>query len=296
MTALTTPATERSILVTGASTGIGYHCAHALAKRGYPVFAAARKKDDVDRLAAEGLNAIRMDMQDSSSIHLGLEQVLRQTNNKLYGLFNNAGFGQPGALEDVSRDSLRAQFETNVFGPHELTAAVLPIMREQGCGRIIQNSSVLGFVGMAYRGAYNASKFALEGYSDTLRQELAETNIHVSIIQPGPIESKFRDNAYLKFKENIDPQNSYHRDVYQLLAQRLEKGSDDPYTLGPEAVFKALVHALEAKRPKIRYRVTKPTQYCAILKRLLGDNGFDWILRKAQAREKAAIAQQSQGK
>lgn len=284
------PIEKRAVLITGASTGIGYHAAHALKNRGYQVFASARKTDDVERLAAEGLNAIRIDMQDSASIHLGVEQVLRQTQNHLYGLFNNAGFGQPGAVEDVSRDALRAQFETNVFGLHEITCSIIPVMREQGYGRIIQNSSVLGFVGLAYRGAYNSSKFALEGLTDTLRVELSDTPIKVSIIQPGPIESRFRENAYQKFRENIDLQNSYHQKIYQMVSQRLAHGSNDPYTLGPEAVSKALIHALESKNPKIRYRVTKPTVYMAWLKRLLSDRRFDWLVKKILDDEKKEAA------
>ncbi|MAZ43837.1 MAG: short-chain dehydrogenase [Legionellales bacterium] len=279
------PIEKRAVLVTGASTGIGYHAACTLKQRGYQVFAAARKTDDVQRLAAEGFNAIRMDMQDSASIHLGVEQVLRQTQNRLYGLFNNAGFGQPGAVEDVSRDALRAQFETNVFGLHELTCAVIPVMREQGYGRIIQNSSILGFVGLAYRGAYNSSKFALEGLTDTMRVELSNTPIKVSIIQPGPIVSKFRENAYQKFRENIDQNNSYHQKTYHLVTRRLSEGSDDPYTLGPEAVTNAVIHALESKRPKIRYRITKPTIYMAWLKRLLSERRFDRLVKHVMESE-----------
>lgn len=280
------PLAERAVLITGCSSGIGHACAHGLHKRGYRVFASARDPQDVKRLEAEGLEAVRLDMRDSASIHLALEQVLAATGNKLFGLFNNAGFGQPGALEDVSRDVLRTQFETNVFGVQELTCAVLPIMREQGYGRIIQNSSVLGFVSMAYRGAYNASKYALEGLSDTLRLELQDTPIRISLIEPGPIVSQFRHNAYQQFKRHINQENSYHREKYKRLVKRFETQEQvDGFTLGPEAVLKPLIHALESKRPRVRYRVTIPTKAMAILKRLLPDRALDALLGASAKRE-----------
>lgn len=272
---------KKSILITGCSSGIGHHAAFALHARGYDVYACARQQKDVESLQANGLKAYRCDLQDSQSIQDCVQQVLAQTNGHLDALFNNAGFGQPGALEDISRADLRAQFETNVFGVMELTRAVIPVMRAQGYGRIIQNSSVLGFVAMGYRGAYNASKYALEGLSDTLRVELRDMPIYVSIIQPGPIRSKFRINAYEQFKKHIEPQTSHHRLYYEQAEKRFQSDKDDPFTLGPEAVVKALYHALEARRPKTRYRVTTPTKVFSLLKRLLPDQTMDAILYRA---------------
>ncbi len=272
-----------AILITGCSSGIGHHVAHALARRGYRVFASARRKEDVERLRAEGLDeALQLDLDDSASIHAAVFRVLERTGGRLYGLFNNGAYGQPGAVEDLGREVLRAQLETNLLGTHELTCAVLPVMRRQGEGRIIQNSSVLGFAAMPYRGAYNCSKFALEGLTDTLRLELAGTGIHVSLIEPGPIRSRFRENAWRKFQENIDMERSPHRQRYLNLIERLKKEGDAaPFTLGPEAVLKRVIHALESPRPKPRYYVTFPTYLFGFLRRVLSTRALDRVLLKA---------------
>ncbi len=272
----------KAILITGCSSGIGYAAAHALHQRGYQVIASCRQQKDVERLQAEGLTCIKLDLSDSQSISDGVKRTLSLTQGKLYGLFNNGAYGQPGALEDLPTEALRAQFETNVFGWHQLVQEVLPIMRQQGHGRIVQNSSILGFAAMKYRGAYNASKFALEGWTDTLRLELAQTEIKISLIEPGPIETRFRANALQAFKRWIDVDQSVHKIQYQLQIKRLEKeSSNNGFVLPAQACIKPLIHALEARRPKIRYRVTKPTKIFAILKRLLSSRLLDKILAKA---------------
>lgn len=274
--------TSKSILITGCSTGIGLYTAQELQRRGYQVFATARKPEDVEHLKQLGLNAYQLDLNDSLSIKNAVIRVLDKTNGELYALFNNAAFGIAGAVEDLSRYALREQFETNVFGTQELTNLVLPIMRKQGYGRIIQNSSILGFAAMPYRGAYNSSKFALEGLSDTLRQELHDTNIHLSLIEPGPIISNFRKNALKAFEKYIDSSNSVHKKNYDNMLNRLHKeGPAAPFTLGPEAVCEKVIHALEAKRPQIRYYVTKPTYIMGYLKRLLSSRAMDWVLIRA---------------
>lgn len=274
-------AADRSILITGCSSGIGHACAHGLAKRGYRVIATARQAADCDRLKSEGLESLPLDLDDSASIAAAVEQTLSLTGGRLYGLFNNGAYGQPGAVEDLSRETLRAQFETNLFGWHELTCRLIPIMRQQGEGRIIQNSSVLGLVTLPYRGAYAASKFALEGLTDTLRLELAGSGIHCSLIEPGPITSRFRDNAHRKYREHIDIEQSVHRDAYLGMERRLQKEGDAaPFTLPPEAVLKKLVHALESPRPKPRYYVTLPTYLLGGLRRVLSSRGLDWMLRR----------------
>jgi len=196
---------EKSILITGCSSGIGLAAAHTLKARGYRVFATARKAADVGTLKAQGFESIQLDVNDNASMREAVAQIMLLTHGRLDALFNNAGYMQAGAIEDITPAMERAQFETNVFGPMELIRLVLPIMRKQGHGRIIQNSSILGIITMPYYGAYNASKFALEGYSNTLRQELRKTDIHVSIINPGPIISKLRDNAYQHFQQTITP-------------------------------------------------------------------------------------------
>lgn len=273
--------TDRTVLITGCSSGIGECVAHGLAGRGFRVLATARREDDVQRLRAAGLESFQLDVAEPASVGAGVEETLQRTGGTLYALFNNGAYGQPGAVEDLTRDVLREQFETNLFGWHDLTRQILPVMRRQGYGRIIQNSSVLGFVALAYRGAYNASKYALEGLSDTLRLELRGTDIHVSLVQPGPITSRFRPNAYLAYQRNIDPRVSVHRERYEGMEQRLTKeGPVVPFTLPPEAVLKKVIHALESPRPKVRYRVTFPTYLFATLKRLLPDRAMDRILAK----------------
>lgn len=273
----------KTILITGCSSGIGRHCAEGLRQRGYRVFATARKPEDVAVLRAEGFEAFRLDLADSDSIRTAVEQVLAATGGELYALFNNGAYGQPGAVEDLRREVLREQFETNLFGTHELACRVIPVMRRQGYGRIVQNSSILGFTAMAYRGAYNASKFALEGLTDTLRQELAGSGVYVSLVEPGPIASRFRDNAFLMYRKNIDPDSSFHRERYRAMEARLQKvGPAAPFTLGPEAVLQKVLFALESKRPKARYYVTFPTYLFAYLKRILPDRALDWVLARVE--------------
>jgi len=272
---------KRSVLITGCSSGIGECVAFGLHERGYRVFASVRNADDRATFRQAGIECLVLDYTDTASIRSAVEQVLEKTGGRLYALFNNGAYGQPGACEDLSREAMRQQFETNVFGWMELTNLLIPVMRAQGYGRIIQNSSILGFAAMSMRGAYNASKFAIEGFSDTLRLELAGTDIHVSLIEPGPVESRFRANAYRAFRQHIEIENSVHRERYQKMIQRFEmRGNVQPFTLPPEAVLKRVVHALESRQPKIRYPVTVPTYLFAWLKRVLSDRMLDRILRR----------------
>lgn len=270
---------HKSILITGCSSGIGRCVAVGLHRRGYRVFATARRDDDVNALMDQGLESLKLDLDDSTSITTAVDEILDRTDGRIYALFNNGAWGQPGAIEDLRRGVLRAQFETNVFGWLELTNLVLPAMRRQGEGRIIQNSSILGLIALPYRGAYNASKFALEGLTDTLRLELADTNIHVSLIEPGPITSRFREHAQTAFLRNIDSEHSPHRDYYDGVKKRLaKKGDAQPFTLPPEAVLKKVIHALESPRPRIRYYVTLPTHLFGALRRILPYRLLDRVL------------------
>lgn len=272
----------QSILITGCSTGIGYVSAHALHQRGYQVIASCRTPEDVDKLRTEGLTCIQLDLSDPQSISNGVKQALKLTDGRLDALFNNGAYGQPGAIEDLPTQALREQFEVNFFGWHQLVCELLPTMRKQGYGRIVQNSSVLGFAAMRYRGAYNASKFALEGWTDTLRLELNDTDIHISLLEPGPIETQFRANAKRAFLKWITLEGSAHESQYQQQLQRLEKEtSNNAFVLPPESCVAPLIHALESPKPKIRYRITTPTKVFAILKRLLPTRLLDKILIKA---------------
>ena len=269
-----------SILITGCSSGIGYYSAHQLHQRGYRVIASCRRAEDVKRLQGEGLECLQLDLEQPKSIQAAFDATMEKVEGKLDALFNNGAYGQPGAVEDLSRKVLRKQFETNVFGWHELTRLALPNMIERGKGRILQNSSVLGFVSFKYRGAYVASKFALEGLTDTLRLELHGTGVHVCLIEPGPIHSEFRNNGLRVFEENINRDSSRHQEEYLKQVQRLRKeGPASSFTLGPEAVFQRVLHALESPHPKIRYYVTFPTYLMGGLKRILPDRVLDYFLR-----------------
>lgn len=277
---------NRSVLITGCSSGIGRCAAQRLRERGYRVYASARQPEDVARLRDEGFEALALDLRDSASIATAVDRVLEETNGRLYGLFNNGAYGQPGAVEDLSRQALRAQFETNLFGTHELTCRVIRAMRVQGEGRVVQNSSVLGLVALPYRGAYNASKFALEGLTDTLRLELHGSGIHVCLIEPGPIESRFRENALAAFERNVDVAASPHAAVYEGMLRRLRtQGPVAPFTLPADAVVDRLIHALESPRPRPRYYVTTPTWLFGVLRRFLGTGGLDAVLRRVSRGE-----------
>ncbi|MGI9482654.1 MAG: SDR family oxidoreductase [Hyphomicrobiales bacterium] len=266
----------RFILVTGCSSGIGHHCAHALKARGWQVIATARKSEDIERLRSEGLETLHLDYADAASIAKCAEDTKHISNGKLFGLFNNGAYGQPGAVEDLTPDVLRAQFEANLLGWHDLTCRLLPTMRANGEGRIVQNSSVLGLVAMKFRGAYVASKFALEGLSSAMRLELAGTNIFVSIIEPGPIQSRFPENALAKFHENIDIDASHHRETYRRHLALLENGgTSSRLKLGPDAVFKKLIHALESPKPRPHYHVTLATTIMATARRAMPARLFD---------------------
>ena len=272
----------KAILITGCSSGIGYATAHALQQRGYHVIASCRKPQDVERLQQEGLTCIQLDLSNPNSITQAVQQTLELTNGSLYALFNNGAYGQPGALEDLPVAGLKAQFETNFFGWHQLVCELLPTMRQQGEGRIIQNSSVLGFAAMKYRGAYNASKFAIEGWTDTLRLELTNTNIKIALIEPGPIETRFRANALAAFNQWINIEQSVHHAQYQQQLSRLSKeSSTNAFVLPAKACIAPVIHALESNKPKIRYRITQPTKIFAILKRLLPTRWLDKILQNA---------------
>lgn len=269
---------HRSILITGCSSGIGATSARLLRGRNWRVFATTRKQEDADRLKSLGFDAFRLDYEDPDTIRMTADAVLEATEGKLDAIFNNGAYAIPGALEDLPADGMRALFEANFFGWHDLTRQIIPAMRARKSGRIVQCSSVLGFVALKYRGAYTASKFALEAYTDTLRQELTGTGIHVSLIEPGPIDTKFTENAIANFDKWIGEDGtsaSVHEKTYKIRRIRMEAGEPGPFKLQPEAVTKRLIHAIEAKRPKARYHVTVPTTLMAIAKRVLPTRMLD---------------------
>ena len=274
--------TQKSVLITGCSSGIGYTCAVELRARGWRVFASCRKAEDCARLKAEGFDSPRIDYADPGSIASGLAEVLEATGGTLDALFNNGAYAVPGAVEDLPTDALRAIFESNFFGWHELTRFVLPVMREQGHGRVVQCSSVLGFVTLPWRGAYNSTKFALEGLTDTLRVEMRDTPIHVVLIEPGPVTSRIRVNSIPHFEKWIDWERSPRAAQYQAKLQKrlYEDNGPDTFELPPEAVARKLIHALEAPRPRPRYYVTTPTYIMGFLRRALPTRALDWVLAR----------------
>ncbi len=279
---MTVDNTQKWILITGCSTGIGRHCALALHPQGYSIIASCRRQEDVERLQKEGLTVLPLDLRDGRSLNEAVEQIHALTGGKLYALFHNGAYGQPGALEDLPVAALREQFETNVFSWHELTRQLLPLLKASSDARLIYNSSVLGEVAMPLRGAYVASKFAIEGMADTLRLELADTSVKVVLIEPGPIQSQFRDNAYQAFMRHIDKNNSRFSATYDNMIARLQRdGLNDKFTLGPEAVLEVLESALTATNPRPRYRVTRPARVLPWLKRLLPTRMLDKLLLKA---------------
>ncbi|MCY4461695.1 MAG: SDR family NAD(P)-dependent oxidoreductase [Albidovulum sp.] len=277
------PGNGKSLLITGCSSGIGYDAAHGMRKRGWRVFATCRMEADCERLRKEGFESYQLDYDDESSIAAAVDETLRRTGGKLDALFNNGAYASPGAVEDLPRDALRAIFETNLFGYHDLTRRVIPIMRAQGFGRIVNNSSVLGFSALRMRGAYVSTKHALNGLTDALRLELQGTGIKVVIIEPGPITSRIRENSRRHFERWIDWENSAWTEAYRrALRPRLydPDSSPDKFELPASAVTAKLVKALESPSPKPRYYVTTPTYVIGFMKRILPTGAQDRILLK----------------
>ena len=273
---------RKTILITGCSTGIGYAAAHLLHRRGWHVFAACRKAEDCARLESEGLASPRIDYHDTASIGEGLEAVLAKTGGTLDAVFNNGAFAIPGPVEDIPTDGLRSIFEANFFGWHDLNRRIIPIMRKQGHGHIVQCSSVLGFVAAPWRGAYNATKFALEGLTDTMRIELRDAGIRVVLIEPGPIRTDFRKNAIAQFEHWVDWKSSMLAEEYEktLLPKLYTGTTGSRFELEAEAVAEKLWTALEDDTPAARYYVTTPTYIMGILRRILPTSMLDNVLAR----------------
>ncbi|MCK8781202.1 SDR family oxidoreductase [Rhizobium sp. NTR19] len=272
---------KRTIIVTGCSSGIGAYCARALKADGWRVFATVRKEADLAPLEADGIEALLMDYTKPDTIAALVDTVLERTGGRLDAVFNNGAYGQAGAVEDLTTDVLRIQFETNLFGWHELTRRLIPVMRAQGHGRIVNCSSILGILPYRYRGAYTASKYALEGLTITMRMELEGSGITVSLIEPGPIASRFTANSLIKIHENVDLEGSVHAEQYKRQLKRLDgRGPVSRHKLGPEAVYDVLKHALTAPHPRPHYLVTKPAKQGAFLKRILPAALFYKLMRR----------------
>jgi short-subunit dehydrogenase len=268
----------QNIVITGCSTGIGFATANYLKAKGVKVYPTARKREDVERLRALGFEeAMLLDVREASHITHVIERVMEQ-DGRIDVWFNNAGFGQAGALEDIPTKALRAQFETNVMGLHEASRQLIPLMRAQGGGKIIQHSSVLGIVSLFGRGAYNASKYAVEGLSDTLRLELKGSGVFVSLLNTGPIESDFSKNAVAKLKENVDIEHSYFKEAYDKSLKGINKKV--PFKEGANSVAEVVYAIMRSPKPKPRYYITKATYLLGYLKRILSTTLLDKILLK----------------
>ncbi len=272
----------RSILITGCSSGIGHDAAHGLRRAGWRVFATSRKEADCERLRAEGLESFRLDYADEATIAGAVEEALSRTGGTLDALFNNGAHACPGAVEDLPVGALRDIFEVNLFGPHELTRRVIPAMRAQGHGRIVNCSSVLGLVPLHWRGAYVATKYAMEGLTDVLRLEMADTPVRVILIEPGPVTSRIRLNSIPHFERWIDWQRSPRAEQYRasLLRRLYEPRGPDRFELPPAAVTAKLLRALESPSPAPRYFVTAPTYLMGAARRLLPTRALDWLIAR----------------
>ena len=268
----------KNIVITGCSTGIGLDVALYLKERLIEVYPTARDSKDVEMLVELGFdNAMVLDVTDADNISRVIANVLN-IDGSIDVWFNNAGFGQAGAIEDITIDVLKEQFETNVFGLHEATRQVVAVMRRQGYGKIIQHSSVLGIVSLFGRGAYNASKYAIEGLTDTLRLELLDTNIYPILLNTGPITSHFRQTAMDKLRDNVDIENSIFKDRYK---KSLSGNSRKvPFNEEAESVSKVVYKIIQTNKPKPRYYITKATYLLGYLKRVLSTSLLDRILIK----------------
>ncbi|MGR3513107.1 MAG: SDR family NAD(P)-dependent oxidoreductase [Paracoccaceae bacterium] len=277
-------ADQKTILITGCSSGIGYDAAHGLKRKGWRVFATCRNPEDCDRLKDEGLESFPLDYENQASIDEAVAETLSRTGGTLNAVFNNGAYAIPGLLEDLPTDGLRAIFETNFFAQHELTRKLIPVFRRQGHGRILMNSSVLGFAALPWRGAYNSTKFAMEGWADTLRLELDGTGIHVILIEPGPVTSLIRENSIPHYEKWLSAETSARSaDYKEKLEPRLYRATTDkpdPFELPASAVTSVVHDALTLLKPKPRYRITTPTKVFAVLKRLLPTRWLDRILQK----------------
>ncbi|MEO1919946.1 MAG: SDR family NAD(P)-dependent oxidoreductase [Paracoccaceae bacterium] len=273
---------QKSILITGCSSGIGYDAAHTLNKHGWRVFATCRADADCERLRGEGLESFRLDYQDESSIESAVNEVLTRTGGTLDALFNNGAYAIPGAIEDMSRDAMRDIFETNVFGQIDLSNRLIPVMRKQGFGRVIFNSSVLGFISTPYRGSYCGTKFALEALVDAQRMEHKDSPLEFILIEPGPITTEFGNNAIKQFKKWINRDATHHNGAYTAMLNKrnASAGKKDFSELPPSAVTKKLTHALESRRPNPRYYVTWATHFAGIMRRILPTSLLDSVLSR----------------
>jgi NAD(P)-dependent dehydrogenase (short-subunit alcohol dehydrogenase family) len=265
------------ILVTGSSTGIGRATALEAAARGHRVFASARRLESVADLVAKGITPLALDVTEPATISEAVQEALR-SEGRIDALVNNAGYGQYGAVEDVSLEEWRAQFEVNVFGALAVLRAVLPGMRAARGGTVVNVSSVAGRVAVPFAGAYSASKHALEAISDALRVELAPWGIRVVLVEPGPISTRFGDRAREATARIFGASGPYSG-----FYGAAESASNREFQLGkrgPDLVARVIVGAIDSKRPKTRYRIAPLARILVPLKTLASDRFLDRRMKK----------------
>ena len=273
---------SKTVLITGCSSGIGECVANCLREVGWDVFPTSRSESDVKKLYAKGFEALQLDLSDSISIENCVSNFMRKSPLGIGAIVNNAGIAIPGAVEDLSRDDLRAQFEVNVFGLQELTNKLVPTFRDQGWGRIVNISSIYGILTAPMVGGYCASKYALEALSNAQRMELSNSGITLSLVEPGPILSSFRRNAYDSLSKKISVGDHFYSDYKKTLDRKLGKSQKNTlFTLGPKHVANKVVHALTSDHPKRRYLITYPAYAGYVMARILPDFAVDYFMKKS---------------
>jgi NAD(P)-dependent dehydrogenase (short-subunit alcohol dehydrogenase family) len=268
---------KQVILVTGCSTGIGRATAIEAAERGHRVFASARRREDIAELTAKGIETLALDVTDRASIREAVKTTLAMAG-RIDALVNNAGYGQYGAIEDVSPEEWRAQFEVNVFGTVEVLREVLPGMRAARRGTIVNVSSLAGKVTVPFAGPYCASKHAIEAISDALRVELAPWRIRVVVVEPGPIGTRFGDRSREAAARILATPGPYSR-----FYENAERASQKDFQRGrrkPETVARVIVRAIESRRPKTRYRVAPLARILVPLKGITTDRFLDRRMKR----------------
>ena len=276
-------APKKNILITGCSSGIGHDAALTLNKKGWRVFATCRSRSDCKYFESLGIESFPLDLSNEKSIKSATDLIEEKISSKLNAIFNNAAFAIPGAIQDLPRSALREIFEVNVFGQFDLIKRCLPLMAQVEDPRIVNCSSVLGFLSLPYRGAYSATKFALEALTDAMRRENFDGPVKIILLQPGPINTKIRQNSIKHFEKWVNWQDSIHQKKYKnIVIERLYNKSSSnlsKYELHPRSVTKVLEKALDAKKPKCRYMITTPTLAARILISTLPTKLLDWMFK-----------------
>ena len=274
----------KNILITGCSSGIGKDVAITLHNKGWRVFATCRSKTDCTFFTKLGIESFPLDLLKEESINCAVNLVKEKTKSQLDVLFNNGAYAIPGAIQDIPRSAMREIFEVNVFGQIDLINRCIPLMMSSDYPKIINCSSVLGFISLPYRGLYSATKYSIEALTDALRRENYDSKIKFVLIQPGPINTDIKKKSVKHFEKWINWKKSIHKKTYEnKVIKRLYdnnyKDSFNSYELQPDEVTKILINVLNSKKPKARYKITIQTKIAQIMTKLLPTNILDWFFK-----------------